>query len=536
MTIAERNGRPRTRRIDGGVPPHDADAERSVVGSILIDAAAIEVVAGILRPDDFYVVSCRRVYDELLAMRREGVPIDVQLLLGRLKAAGADAIVSRTDIAEMADCVPTASNVGWYGQIVLQKAQLRRAHFAAFEVEALAEDNYLAANDPLAWRARFKGVVERVLGENSATVPAEPRLEYELLDCSSLDSAEYELEYLVDHVLVAGQPCIFAGGKKTLKTSLLIALAMALAMGLPFLGRFAVRRAARVLMMTGESGLATIQETARRIAAAMGLSLGEVTGLILSPQLPLFGNLLHMDALRETLKANEIEVLIVDPAYLAMPTGGNEASLFAMGALLRAMAEICQECGVTFILAHHTRKTITDPFAPPELEDIAWAGFNEFARQWVLIGRRERYEPGSGEHRLWLNAGGSAGHSSCWALDVAEGVYDGHTPRQWQVSLKRAEEARQEAEQRQEGAKDEKRRATSAAHLEADRKAIVAAAIKFKGEAFTFAKLRERAGIQAQRFGAAFGSLSDDGLFVDSEVTGRNKQAYPGYRLKESSE
>jgi hypothetical protein len=232
------------------------------------------------------------------------------------------------------------------------------------------------------------------------------------------------------------------------------------------------------------------------------------------------------------LTGNEIEVLVVDPAYLAMQTDGNEASLFAMGAMLRAMAELCQKIGVTFILAHHTRKTLTDPFAPPELEDISWAGFNEFARQWLLIGRRERFRPGSGEHRLWLNAGGSAGHSSCWALDIAEGVYDGRTPRQWQVGLMRADEARQEAERRQEAAKDENRKASSEAQLEADRKAVVAIMVKMPERTGTKTEIKERSHLSTPRVSTAIASLADDGTIVECETTKGNNRPYPAWKLK----
>lgn len=384
----------------------------------------------------------------------------------------------------------------------------------------------------------WQSVAEKIMAlaaarlAEEAAAPAEKRIAYELVTCGELDSAAYDLEYLIDHVLVARQPCIFAGGKKCLKTSLLIDLAIAIAMGGTFLGRFTVRRAARVLVMTGESGLATIQETARRIAAAHGLALADIGGVLFSPQLPIFGNLLHADALTAVLADNEIEVLVIDPAYLAMPTEGSEGSLFAMGALLRGMAEICQKIGVTFILAHHTRKTLTDPFAPPELEDIAWAGFNEFARQWVLVGRRERYEPGSGNHRLWLNAGGSAGHSSCWALDVAEGVYDGRTPRHWQVSLMRAEEARQDADKRQQTAKEDKRKATSAAHLEADRKAIVAVMVKMPERTGTKTEVRDLVNINPPRFRAAWASLFDDQIIVETEITKGNNRTYSAWKLK----
>lgn len=383
------------------------------------------------------------------------------------------------------------------------------------------------------WQELFDAIRrEADTKDKTALESLDQPITYQRITCRELDSGDYRLEYLVNGMLVAGQPCVFAGGKKCLKTSLLIALGLSLATGEDFLGRFKVRRCARVLMMSGESGIATIQETARRIATAMGVTLADVGGLIFSPDLPIFGHHRHMDSLRSMLTENEIETLIVDPAYLTMPTDGREGSLFAVGALLRSVVEVCQECGVTFVLAHHTRKTLTDPFAPPELEDIAWAGFNEFARQWVLIGRRERYEPGSGEHRLWLNAGGSAGHSSCWALDVAEGAYDGQTPRRWDVSLLRAEEARQDAEQRQEGAKDQKRKATLAARLEFDRKAIVIAMRKMPEHTGTKTELKERSHLSTGRLSYALASLAEDGTILDCEVTKGNNRPYPAWKLR----
>ena len=80
--------------------------------------------------------------------------------------------------------------------------------------------------------------------------------------------ADLKVEYLIDGTLVAGQPCILAGPKKCLKTSVLIDLGISLVTGGFFLGRLKVQRPASVAIMSGESGLATIRETINRICRA----------------------------------------------------------------------------------------------------------------------------------------------------------------------------------------------------------------------------------------------------------------------------
>src|SRR3954449_12059816 len=82
---------------------------------------------------------------------------------------------------------------------------------------------------------------------------------------------DYEVAYHIDEVLAVGQPCMIAGATKTLKTSIGLDLYVSLASGKPFLGRFPVLQGARVGIMSGESGEATIKETLARIARARGI-------------------------------------------------------------------------------------------------------------------------------------------------------------------------------------------------------------------------------------------------------------------------
>src|SRR4051812_30748197 len=122
----------------------------------------------------------------------------------------------------------------------------------------------------------MKGKAGKSRGESTTTKkatsgPAESRF----LTSAEFAEAEYSRQWLVRSILLPGQPAVLGGPKKCLKTSLALDLAISLGSGTNFLGRFKVPEPVRVAVISGESGGAVVQETARRIAGARKVDLSE---------------------------------------------------------------------------------------------------------------------------------------------------------------------------------------------------------------------------------------------------------------------
>jgi replicative DNA helicase len=275
-------------------------------------------------------------------------------------------------------------------------------------------------------------------------------------------------EWLVEGVVVRNQPCLVGGVSKSLKTSIVLDLAISLASGKPFLGRYPVSRPVRVATFSGESGSATLEETFHRICRAKGIA-EPLPGLQRCDVLPQLSDPQHLAALKAMLREFRADVVVIDPLYLCLLAGGkgkraNAASVFDMGPLFRSVCQACLEVGCTPILVHHTTKDIR-PGKKPDLTHLAGAGVVEFARQWLLVNPRREYDPVTGRHWLWLAYGGSAGHSDLLAVNVVEGkMGEDFTGRTWQLTLLTEEQVK-EADRREKVRAEQKEKS-----IEADQK------------------------------------------------------------------
>jgi replicative DNA helicase len=128
-------GRRVTSEILDRLPPQNLDAERGVLGSLLIDPQLCDDVALIVRADDFYADANQKLFGHLMAMHDEGKRVDMLLLRERLTQAGDfEAVGGPAYLAEVAQSVPYAANAVYYANIVREKATLRALIHASTEI------------------------------------------------------------------------------------------------------------------------------------------------------------------------------------------------------------------------------------------------------------------------------------------------------------------------------------------------------------------------------------------------------------------
>ncbi len=109
------------------VAPQNLEAEKSVIGAMLMDSDAIMTVSEFLTAHDFYQPQYGAIFDGILELFNADIPVDVLTLQNRLKEKGMpEEMYSVEVLGALLNSVPTSANVRYYAKIVHDKAVLRR--------------------------------------------------------------------------------------------------------------------------------------------------------------------------------------------------------------------------------------------------------------------------------------------------------------------------------------------------------------------------------------------------------------------------
>ncbi|MDD5750605.1 MAG: replicative DNA helicase, partial [Candidatus Pacebacteria bacterium] len=122
------------------LPPQNIEAEKSLLGCLMIDPNAIYKVADFLLTKDFYKGQHQKIYDAALELFEKREPIDVLSVSAKLKAKNElDATGGASYLTELVNTVPTASHIANYAKIVQQKRVLRDLISTGFEISEMAQ-------------------------------------------------------------------------------------------------------------------------------------------------------------------------------------------------------------------------------------------------------------------------------------------------------------------------------------------------------------------------------------------------------------
>lgn len=178
------------------VPPHSAEAERGVLGSILLDASRVLDLctsSGLSDPLAFYVPAHRIVYEAMLKMSSANGAIDILTVAETLRTAGTlDQIGGAAFLEQLVDTTPTAAHAEYYIGIVREKFLFRRILGTATDIErrcyeqtesadqvlAVSEQSVLSISEGgpsgrVSWQAAIAGTygsIERILSGGVAGV------------------------------------------------------------------------------------------------------------------------------------------------------------------------------------------------------------------------------------------------------------------------------------------------------------------------------------------------------------------------------
>lgn len=127
--------------LKGRVPPQNIDAERALLGSIMLKSEAMYDAIDIISPESFYVEKHRTIFRAMLDLMAGSNPIDLLSVGNRLKEVNElDRIGGNSYLGELVGSVPSSANLKYYAEIVQKKSMMRNLIEAAADISELGYD------------------------------------------------------------------------------------------------------------------------------------------------------------------------------------------------------------------------------------------------------------------------------------------------------------------------------------------------------------------------------------------------------------
>ncbi len=392
--------------------PHNLDAERSVLGAILLRNDAINAAVEVLQPDDFYREAHQLLLEHMIQLSERGAAIDLITLSEALDRADAlEKVGGPAYITRLVDGVPRTTNVEYYAQIVKEKSTLRRLITEAGRIAAEAYDADRDASEILdeAERGIFS-IADARIGQGftplSALVDSALDTVEKLQQFKSLVTGVPTGFYDLDHKTSGMQPSdlvIIAARPSMGKTSFVINMAQSAALEHgKVVGVFSLEMSKEQLfmrMLTSEArvdsqrlrqGMLLERDLPAIAQAAEKLSMAKIfiddTASI---------GVLEMRAKARRLKAEHgLDMLVIDYVQLMQGRGRFENRQQELTSISRSLKALAKELHVpVLILSQLSRAPDARADHRPQLSDLRESGALEQDADVVMfIYREDRYK------------------------------------------------------------------------------------------------------------------------------------------------
>jgi hypothetical protein len=337
---------------DLGTPPHSVEAEQAVLGGLLLgERKSWDVVAELLKPDDFYRADHRIVFRAICALAGEGTPSDIVTVGEWLERANQVADAGGFHyVGQLARDTPGADNIRSYAEIVRKRALERRLQSAAADLDrAVGDENKI--REAL---ARARAIEEELSGATQSALPEPIWFEEARADLSRRD--------VVEELLGAGELSSAYGQSGCGKTFGVLDLSLSIARGVNWCGRHVMRSI--VFYAAGEGSRSVLlRQAAYRLHH-------EVSGALPFAVIPASINLLnatkHIEAVMAMAKRAQrhwdlpLGLIVIDTLARSM-AGGEENGSEHMGAAIRSADLLRERTGAHVLLIHHTGKADNGP-------------------------------------------------------------------------------------------------------------------------------------------------------------------------------
>ncbi len=401
--------------IENKIPPQSIDAEKSVLGCLMLDKNAVIKVADLLNSDDFYKKQHQKIYETIIDLFKKNDPVDLLAVSSRLKDKGQlEEIGGSSYLAEVINFVPTSTNVLNYAKIVRRKRVLRDLIEASQEINEIGREESEDV-DMLLDRAEQKifRIAQRSLSQNFLLVKDALPEAFERIDKLSKHKGEVrgvatgfaDLDNILsglqksDLIILASRPSMG-------KTSLALNIAANVSMNSKVpVGIFSLEMSSDQLidrliatyanvdlwrLRTGKLHADGEDNDFSRIQHSMGL-LSEIP-LYVDDAASI--NVLQIRAMARRLQAEKgLGLIIVDYMQLMQPTNPNASPVQQMTEISRSLKILARELNIPVLALSQLSRAVEQRVPQiPRLADLRDSGSIEQDSDVVLfIYREDRY-------------------------------------------------------------------------------------------------------------------------------------------------